>query len=70
MRPSAEVVFDESTLVTVKPKKFLSRSENKDRLISMLIGILQKRGHVALQADGDADTLICDTAINISSKGS
>ena len=35
----------------------------------MLIEKFQKRGRVDLQADGDADTLICDTAINIACKG-
>ena len=35
----------------------------------MLIEKFQKRGHVALQADGDADTLICNTTINIACKG-
>ncbi len=69
MRTSAEVIFDEATLVMVKQKNFFARNENTVRLIRMLIEKFTKRNHVALEADGDADTLICQTAIQTAHDG-
>jgi len=60
-----EVIFDESTVVTITQSEFMRRNENKERPVRILIGQFIAKDHTAIQANDDADTLICTTAINI-----
>ena len=43
--------------------------ENKDQLIALLIKKNSENGHNAVPADGDADVLICKTAIDLACEG-
>ncbi|GBL75924.1 hypothetical protein AVEN_234257-1 [Araneus ventricosus] len=59
---SSIIAFDENMVVTAKQANFLRKSENKLRLIQMMMGYFQSEGICAIQADEDADTLICSIA--------
>ena len=65
---TADIMFDESMPATTSQSKFLSNEKNKSRLIKMLITKLVKEGFVVKQAPEDADMLIVNTAINVSSE--
>jgi len=52
-----KVIFDESTFMTVTQQEFMQRSESEDRLMGLLITKFSQNGHIAVQADEDADVL-------------
>ena len=57
------VVFDSGMLISLKKKDFLSNQENKQRFINLLAEKLRIAGCNVLQAPGDADLLIVQTAV-------
>lgn len=63
---SADIHFNQETVITVKQEDFLSNVYNKSRLINMLKVTLQAHGVRTLQAQNDADVLIVDTAVELS----
>lgn len=56
------------TIIPVAQEKFLSNDQNKIQLINQLSAALKFEGYVVKQADEDADSLIINTAIEISDK--
>lgn len=63
----ADVHFDENMTATVAQEKFLANSKNKERLITMLAEKMTNEGYMTKQAVDDADSLIIQTAIEMSS---
>ena len=63
---SADVIFDESMTVNSTQANFLSNPRNKTRFIAALSVRLADSGINVKQAPGDADTLIVNTAIDLS----
>lgn len=63
---SVDTYFDETMNVTVSQEKFLSNSNNKSRLISMLSVKFEANNFVVKQAQDDADVLIIETALECS----
>ncbi|KMQ85933.1 hypothetical protein RF55_15251 [Lasius niger] len=63
---SVNILFDETMIPTVSQKKFLGNDTNKNRLIGMLKTKFEAANFIVKQATGDADTLIINTAISIS----
>lgn len=66
--PTAEIAFDETMKTTTSQAKFLANESNKSRLISMLCNRFKNEGIVVKQALEDADTLIINTALDMSNK--
>ncbi|KMQ84206.1 hypothetical protein RF55_18200 [Lasius niger] len=64
---SADIHFEESMVATVSQETFLSNETNKIRLISMLKKKFEDSNFTVKQATEDADTLIVNTAISMSS---
>lgn len=64
---STDVIFDEAMIPPVSQEKFLSSENNKRSLISMLMTKFQENNYKAKQAVEDADVLIIQTAIDMSS---
>ena len=62
-RAPVEVIFDEFTSVTIQQADFMAHNGNKQRLVHMLLDSFLEKGHIALQANDDADVLICSTAM-------
>lgn len=59
----ATVTFSEGMKVLMKRELFLANLENKKLFITTLRGFLEKDGIHTIQADGDADVLIVETAV-------
>ncbi|KAK3713979.1 hypothetical protein QZH41_005649 [Actinostola sp. cb2023] len=57
------VVFDPDMVITLKKDEFLSNKANKQRFINLLADRLKQAECSILQATGDADLLIVQTAI-------
>ena len=57
------VLFDCDMLIPLKKNEFLSNQENKQRFINLLADKLRFAGCSVLQAAGDADLLIVQTAV-------
>lgn len=64
---SVDILFDETMIPTVSQEKFLGNDRNKNRLIGMLKTKFESANFIVKQATEDADTLIINTAISISS---
>lgn len=64
---SADVLFDDTMVPTVSQEKFLANERNKNRFISMLKVKFEAANFIVKQAVEDADTLIINTAIDMSS---
>jgi hypothetical protein len=64
---SVDLLFDETMIPTVSQKKFLGNDTNKIRLIGMLKTKFEAANFIVKQTTEDADTLIINTAISISS---
>lgn len=62
---SATVLFSETMTATMPKEQFLSNDSNKKRLISILVDKLEQVGYRVMQATEDADTLIVNTAIQM-----
>ena len=41
----------------------MAHNGNKERLVHMLLDSFIEKGHIAMQANDDADVLICSTAM-------
>lgn len=65
---STDLIFEEYMPLKIRQEKFLANSKNKNRLIQMLRKHLADNNIFNCQAEGDADTLIVQTAINIESE--
>ncbi|XP_029341748.1 uncharacterized protein LOC100571724 isoform X2 [Acyrthosiphon pisum] len=63
MYTSTNIIFEESMDVLTTQEKFLSNTENKMRLITMLTEKFLTSGILVRQAEDDADLLIVNTAI-------
>ncbi|XP_026804078.1 uncharacterized protein LOC113560765 [Rhopalosiphum maidis] len=63
MYTSTNIIFEESMDVLTTQEKFLSNTENKIRLITMLTEKFLTSGILVHQAEDDADLLIVNTAI-------
>lgn len=63
---ATETLFDETMQVTVAQDKFLGNDKNKSRLIEVLKRKFQVAGYIVKQHEGDADTLIVTTALELS----
>ena len=61
-----QVTFVESTPVVSKKEQFLSNGSNKQTFIDMLGRRLELNGCKVLHAEGDADLLIAQTAVESS----
>lgn len=61
---SADILFDENTVVIVTQTPFLSNMQNKSRFINMLSTFLVDKGFIIKQANDDADTSIVNEAIS------
>ena len=59
-----KVNFVRSMPLKTKKEPFLSKCENKQRFINMLISKLQEHGVKTLHAESDADLLIVQTAVD------
>jgi len=57
------VNVDGAMLAKLKKEDFLSNKENKQKFINLLSGKLELSGSTTLHAEGDADLLIVQTAI-------
>ncbi|GBL90244.1 hypothetical protein AVEN_130356-1 [Araneus ventricosus] len=64
---SIDILFDETMIPTVSQNKFLGNNANKDRLIRMLKTKFEAEIFMVKQATEDADTLIINTAMSVSS---
>lgn len=62
---ATEIDFTDNMLLTVKQDKFLKNAKNKVRLIKGLMNKMESVGTTKV-AKGDADTLIVNTAIDLS----
>lgn len=60
---STDLIFDENMPLKIRQEKFLANSNNKSRFIEMLRKKLADNNIFSCQAEGDADTLIIQTAI-------
>jgi len=58
-----DIIFEESLDVLTTQGKFLSNTENKKRIITMLSEKFLTSGSLVHQAEDDADLLIVNTAI-------
>ena len=65
---SRDLIFDQNMHLKIRQEKFLANINNKSRLIEMLRKKLAHNNIFSCQAEGDADTLIIQTAINIESE--
>lgn len=63
---SMEIIFNETMQSTVNQEVFLANEQNKTRLIHMLSSKFEKSNITVNQALDDADTLIVNTAIDLS----
>jgi len=63
MYTSTNIIFEESMDVLTTQENFLSNTENKMRLITMLTEKFSTSGILVRQAEDDADLLIVNTAI-------
>lgn len=63
MYTSTNIIFEESMDVLTTQEKFLSNTENKIRLITMLTEKFLTSGILVHQVEDDADLLIVNTAI-------
>nr|CAD7443694.1 unnamed protein product [Timema bartmani] len=61
---SATITFDENMLDTNNQTSFLRNSENKSRLIQMMWQYFSSEGVQVIQAEDNADVLICTTVID------
>jgi len=61
-----EIIFNETMQCTVNQELFLANEKNKTRLIHMLSSKFEKSNITANQALDDIDTLIVNTAIDLS----
>lgn len=66
-RHSIEIVFSEQMMPTVTQENFLANTNNKKRLISMLMSKFKEAKILCKQAQEDADRLIVVTAKNLAS---
>ena len=57
------ILFDSDMIIPVKKKEFLSNQGNKQRFLNLLAVKLRLVGCTVLQATGDADLLIVQTAV-------
>ena len=64
---SVDILFDETMIPTVSQSKFLGNDANKNRLIRMLKTKFEAENVMVKQATEDADSLIINTAISVSS---
>lgn len=64
----AKVTFVEGMPIKTKKEHFLANSSNKQRFILMLSQKLQEYGIRTVHADGDADLLIVQTAVECASR--
>lgn len=64
---SADVLFDETLSAQVSQEPFLGNEKNEARLISLLTKKFQQAAITIKQAEEDADVLIIETAISLSS---
>lgn len=64
---SADIIFIETTFPTASQEKFLANESNKRRFISMLMRKFQQYNFAVRQATEDADVLIINTALEMSS---
>lgn len=55
--------------VSISQEMFLANRQNKAHLISILIEKFMENGFEVKQAEGDADTLIVNTAIEVAKSG-
>ena len=60
----AKVNFDGSTPVASRKEHFPAHANNKQRFVDMLSQKLEAAGCHVLQAVGDADVLIANTAVS------
>nr|CAI5843460.1 unnamed protein product [Callosobruchus analis] len=63
---SPDTLFDASMCVTTTQEQFLSNEKNKARFIDFIKVAFSSSGIYVKQADGDADLLIVQTALDIS----
>lgn len=63
---SVDILFDDTMMPTVSKERFLANIKNKNRFISMLITRFSSAGITCKQAKEDADTLIVNTALELS----
>ncbi|KAG5869429.1 hypothetical protein JTB14_003121 [Gonioctena quinquepunctata] len=62
---SADILLDENMIPTLKKETFLANTNNKQRLISMIIAKLHSRRITWRQATEDADTVIVNEALSL-----
>ena len=65
---STDLIFEENMPLKICQEKFLANSNNKSRFIEMLRKKLGDNNIFSCQAEGDADTINIQTAINIESE--
>ena len=63
----ALVNFTLDMRLNMKKEVFLSNNNNKDKFLKMLSSKLQESGYTCIQASADADVLIAQTAVRLSS---
>ena len=61
----SNITVELSTCLTVKKAQFLSNPGNKQRFIDLLSEYLIRSGFSCLNAQSDADVLICRTAVTL-----
>ena len=61
-----KIKFNKSTPFKTKKELFLTNTENKQDFINMLGKYLSEKGCTVLNADGDADLMIAQTAVKLS----
>ena len=61
----SNITVELSTCLTVKKAQFLSNPGNKQRFIDLLSEYLIRSGFSCLNAQSDADVLICRTAVKL-----
>ncbi len=63
---SAEIMLSPNLSTTTSQTSFLGNGNNKNRLIQSLTPIIENAGITVIKAESDADTLIVETALEIS----
>lgn len=58
------ITFTDDMPLRIKKETFLLNVSNKQRFAELLVRKLQERNIEAIQSEGDADFLICQTAVN------
>lgn len=58
------ITFTENMPLRIKKETFLLTVSNKQRFAELLVRKLQESNIEAIQSEGDADLLICQTAVN------